>query len=135
VLAGQEADRWDRAAVAALCMLVSGACALAIGPAAAWGGPFLAVALALLWGFAVVADSAQFSACIVTLSPPDYVGTMLAVQTCLGFLLTVGTIWLVPAAVGWLGWEWGFAVLAPGPLLGALAMWRLRPLLATGPRR
>jgi hypothetical protein len=77
----------------------------------------------------VVADSAQFSACVVTLSPPGYVGTMLTVQTCLGFLLTAVTIGVVPAAVGLLGWEWGFAVLAPGPFLGAWAMWRLRPLL------
>lgn len=129
ILAGLAADRWDRAAVAALCMLVSGLCALLIGPAAALAGPALVLLLALVWGVSVVADSAQFSACVVTLSPPDYVGTMLTVQTCLGFLLTVGTIGLVPAAVAWLGWEWGFAVLAPGPLLGAWAMWRLRPLL------
>jgi MFS family permease len=129
VLAGVVADRWDRAAVAALCMLVSGACALPIGPAWALAGPVLALAIALVWGFAVVADPAQVSACIVSLSPPDYVGTMLTVQTCLGFLLTVLTIGIVPAAVAWLGWEWAFAVLAPGPLLGAWAMWRLRPLL------
>ena len=129
VVAGVVADRWDRAAVAAICMLVSGACALLIGPAWALAGPALALAIALVWGFAVVADSAQFSACIVTLSPPDYVGTMLTVQTCLGFLLTAVTIGLVPAAVGLLGWEWAFAVLAPGPLLGAWAMWRLRPYL------
>jgi hypothetical protein len=78
---------------------------------------------------AVVADSAQFSACVAQLSPPDYVGTMLTVQTSLGFLLTALTIGLVPAAVGWLGWDWAFLVLAPGPFLGAWAMWRLRPLL------
>jgi MFS family permease len=128
VLAGVLADRWNRASVAGLCMLVSGACALLAGPAASVA-PWLALAVALVWGFAVVADSAQFSACIVSLSPPDYVGTMLTVQTCLGFLLTAVTIGIVPAAVGLLGWEWGFAVLAPGPLLGAWAMWRLRPLL------
>jgi MFS family permease len=128
VLAGLAADRWDRAGVAAACMLVSGACALLVGPVAAIA-PWLALAVALVWGFAVVADSAQFSACIVTLSPPDYVGTMLTVQTSLGFLLTVLTIGLVPLAVGLGGWEWGFAVLAPGPLLGAWAMWRLRPIL------
>jgi MFS family permease len=130
VLAGLLADRWDRAAVAACCMLVSGACALLIGPVGALGGAALVLPLAILWGFTVVADSAQFSACIVTLSPPDYVGTMLTVQTCLGFLLTAVTIGVVPVAVTWLGWEWGFAVLAPGPLLGAWAMWRLRPVLA-----
>jgi MFS family permease len=130
VLAGWLADRWDRAAVAALLMLVSGVCALAIGPVAA-AAPGLALLVALVWGFAVVADSAQFSACVATLSPPGYLGTMLAVQTCLGFLLTVTTIGVVPLAVRLLGWDWAFAVLAPGPLLGALAMWRLRPLLAS----
>ncbi|PWS35306.1 MFS transporter [Falsiroseomonas bella] len=128
VLAGLLADRWNRASVAALCMLASGTCALLVGPAAAVT-PWLAVAVALVWGFTVVADSAQFSACIVTLSPPDYVGTMLTVQTSLGFLLTAGTIALVPLAIQGLGWNWAFAVLAPGPLLGAWAMWRLRPLL------
>ncbi|WP_137180936.1 MFS transporter [Roseomonas sp. AR75] len=128
VVAGLLADRWNRASVAALCMLASGTCALLVGPAAAVA-PWLAVAVALVWGFTVVADSAQFSACIVTLSPPDYVGTMLTVQTSLGFLLTAGTIALVPLAIQGLGWNWAFAVLAPGPLLGAWAMWRLRPLL------
>lgn len=128
VVAGLIADRWDRAAVAALCMLTSGASALLIGPAAAIA-PWLALLVALVWGFAVVADSAQFSACVVSLSPPDYVGTMLTVQTSLGFLLTVLTIGIVPWAVALLGWEWAFAVLAPGPLLGAFAMWRLRALL------
>jgi MFS family permease len=129
VLAGLLADRWNRASVAALCMLASGTCALLVGPAASVA-PALAIAVAMVWGFTVVADSAQFSACIVTLSPPDYVGTMLTVQTSLGFLLTAGTIALVPLAIQGLGWQWAFAVLAPGPFLGAWAMWRLRPYLA-----
>ncbi len=129
VAAGLLADRWDRAATAALCMLVSGACAVLIGPASGLGTGVV-LAIALVWGFAVVADSAQFSACIVQLSPPDYVGTMLTVQTSLGFLLTAVTIGLMPAAVGWLGWDWAFLVLAPGPFLGAWAMLRLRPRLS-----
>jgi MFS family permease len=133
VAAGLLADRWNRASAAACCLLVSGLCALLIGPAAGLGAAVV-LAVALVWGFAVVADSAQFSACIVTLSPPDYVGTMLTVQTSLGFLLTAVTIGLVPAAVGWLGWDWAFAVLAPGPLLGAWAMWRLRPMLPSPAR-
>lgn len=134
VLAGLLADRWNRASVAALCMVASGTCALLVGPAAAVA-PALAIAVAMAWGFTVVADSAQFSACIVTLSPPDYVGTMLTVQTSLGFLLTAGTIALVPLAIQALGWHWAFAVLAPGPFLGAWAMWRLRPYLAAAAPR
>lgn len=127
VLAGLAADRWNRARVAAACMVVSGGCAVLIGPASAW--PALAIGLAFLWGFTVVADSAQFSACIVSLSPPDYVGTMLTVQTSLGFLLTAGTIGLLPVAMAGLGPAWGFALLGIGPLLGAIAMWRLAPML------
>jgi hypothetical protein len=100
---------------------------LLIGPASVW--PLLALTIAFIWGLTVVADSAQFSACIVSLSPPDYVGTMLTVQTALGFLLTVGTIWALPQAMEMLGMSACFALLGIGPLLGAVAMWRLAPLL------
>jgi predicted MFS family arabinose efflux permease len=127
VLAGLAADRWNRARVAGVCMLVSGGCALLIGPASAW--PTLALGLAFVWGFAVVADSAQFSACVVTLSPPDYVGTMLTVQTSLGFLLTAGMIGALPAVMGAVGIGPAFALLGIGPIIGAVAMWRLAPLL------
>ena len=127
VLAGVLADRWNRARVAALCMVVSGGCALLIGPASAW--PMLALAIAFVWGFAVVADSAQFSACVVSLSPPDYVGTMLTVQTSIGFLLTAAMIGVLPWVMGALGVGAAFALLGLGPFVGAIAMWRLAPVL------
>ncbi|WP_338147751.1 MFS transporter [Neoroseomonas terrae] len=134
VVAGLAADRWNRARVAALCMLVSGGCALVIGPAAAW--PALALGVAFVWGFAVVADSAQFSACVVSLSPPDYVGTMLTVQTSMGFLLTAVVIGALPHVMALLSPGLAFALLGIGPLLGAIAMWRLAPMLdqALSPR-
>lgn len=128
VPAGRLADRWDRCWVCAGAMLASGTCALLVGPAAQLS-LWLCFAIALVWGVVAVADSAQFSATVVTLSPPALVGTMLTVQTCLGFLLTVGTIRLLPAVEPALGWEWLFAVLAIGPFLGAWAMLRLRAML------
>jgi len=129
VAAGLVADRGDRALVCAAIMLVSGACCLLIGPAVEVSLA-LAFAVALVWGVFVVADSAQFSACVVLLSPPELTGTMLTVQTCLGFLLTAVTIQVLPALLPWLGWQGGFALLGLGPLLGAWAMLRLRPLLS-----
>lgn len=132
--AGLVADRTDRALVCAAAMLASGACAVLIGPAAAWW-PALGLALALAWGVFVIADSAQFSACIVTLSPPALVGTMLTTQTCLGFLLTAATIQVLPLLLPVLGWRWGFAVLGIGPLLGAAAMLRLRARMREGQPR
>jgi MFS family permease len=75
-----------------------------------------------------VADSAQFSAAVSELTDPRYVGTALAVQTALGFLLTLVTIRLIPVMAEHIGWRWAFATLAPGPLVGIIGMLRLRRL-------
>ena len=122
---GLFADKLGRTTLTMLAMAVSGACALAIG--FLFGAdPWLVTALALLWGIAVVADSAQFSSCIIELSDRAHVGTMLTVQTCVGFLLTLVTLHLMPPLVAWVGWRYAFAPLAIGPFLGVVAMGRLR---------
>ena len=95
---------------------------------AAFGSPGLLTAICLVWGFAVVADSAQFSAAVSELSDPSYVGTALTMQTCLGFLLTLLTIRIIPPLVDRIDWEWAFVVLALGPAVGIVSMLRLRAL-------
>ncbi len=127
VAAGLLADRIGRTAVTSWAMGLSGACCLGVGllfdaPAA------VLLVVTAIWGAAVVADSAQFSACVTELGDPRYMGTALTVQTCAGFLLTMASIELVPLAVTAVGWRWAFAVLAPGPALGVAAMLRLRGL-------
>ncbi len=122
---GHFADRLGRTTVTMLAMAVSGAVAATVGNLFG-GDPVLLTALCLLWGVAVVADSAQFSAAVAELSPPDRVGTMLTVQTCLGFTLTLATIHLMPVMVETLDWGRAFMVLAIGPALGVVAMARLR---------
>ena len=76
----------------------------------------------------MVADSAQFSALVADASPQEHVGTALTLQTCAGFLLTMVTIRLMPMIADAIGWRWTFLVLAPGPILGAVALTRLRRL-------
>jgi MFS family permease len=125
---GLLADRFNRARMAAAAMFISGSCALLIGSTAGWALP-LTLVLAAVWGVSVVADSAQFSACTSLCAPPELVGTMLTVQTCAGFLLTVPAIQLMAWAVPHLGWGGAFAILGIGPLIGAFAMLRLAPLL------
>ncbi len=125
-VAGALADRWGRTVVASASMAISGACCGLVGLAFAY--PAVLTAVCLLWGFAVVADSAQFSAAVSELADPSHVGTELTVQTCLGFLLTLLTIRLIPVAVSRFGWEWAFAFLSPGPAWGIAAMLRLRGL-------
>jgi MFS family permease len=122
---GWAADRLGRTLVTMVSMLTSGVCALAIG--LLFGGPaWPLLALALVWGVTVVADSAQFSASVAELAERHLVGTMLTVQTCAGFLLTMASIQLLPWFVGLVGWRFAFALLAIGPFLGVAAMARLR---------
>jgi len=138
LVAGKLADRWGRTAVTSAAMAVSGLCCLAVGFFFG-GSPWILVAVCLVWGFAVVADSAQFSAGVSELCPAERTGTALTLQTCLGFLLSLVTIRLVPTFERLVTWRWAFVFLALGPTVGIWAMLRLRRLpasakMATGRR-
>jgi len=124
VVAGLAADRVGRPIVTIVAMAISATCALTIGFLAT--APLVVVTVvAIVWGISVVADSAQFSAAITELAPSQYVGTAITLQTCLGFLLTIVTIRLVPVWVHSWGWELAYVPLAVGPAAGILAMWPL----------
>lgn len=125
LLAGRLADRFGRTTVSILSLAVSGTCCLLAGLLFG-GSPYLLILLCLIWGFAIVADSAQFSAAVSELCRTEYTGTALTLQTSLGFLLTLVTIRLIPALEGYVGWQWAFAFLAIGPAVGIWAMAALR---------
>lgn len=123
VAAGVWAERVGKVRSAVTAMLTSGTAAIVVGIP---GLPLAAVLIvAVVWGVAVVADSAQFSAIISERADPRYVGTALTVQLAFGFLLTVTTVWLVPFVRDHTGWWLALAMLAPGPLLGAWALLHL----------
>jgi MFS family permease len=122
---GWLADRRGRAFVVIFSMAASGACALLVGACFSASAVVL-VPLALVWGFFVVSDSAQFSAMVTETASADSVGTALTLQTSLGFLLSMATIQAVPGIVDAHGWPWAFAGLSLGPALGILAIRRLR---------
>ena len=124
VAAGYLADRLGKARVAMWAMLGSAACA-ALTVVVHGGSPWLLYALIIAWGFTVVADSAQFSALVSDHAPRDHVGTALTLQTCVGFLLTMVTIEMLPRVADYFSWRFASLLLVPGPLLGAIAMYRL----------
>ena len=117
-------DRWGRTRSTSLAMAISGVCAVTIGLVRS-GPVALVVVVGLVWGFWVVADSAQFSTIVTEVCDQRYVGTAVTLQLAAGFVLTVVTIWLVPFVRDHTSWTWAFALLAPGPFLGILAMRRL----------
>jgi MFS family permease len=125
VLAGSAADRWGRTSVTSVSMAVSGLSCLAAG--FLFGASLIVlVPFLLIWGVAIVADSAQFSAAVSELAEESYVGTALTLQTAIGFLLTTVSIQAVPMIAEIVGWQWAFAPLAIGPVLGTASMLTLR---------
>jgi len=125
LLAGKLADHWGRTALTITSLGVSGMASLLVGFLFG-GNPFWLTGLLLIWGFAIVADSAQFSAAVSELADAAFVGTALTLQTSLGFLLTLFTIRMIPPLETAVSWRYAFMVLALGPLVGIAAMWRLR---------
>jgi MFS family permease len=125
VWGGIVADRRGREWLVTVAMAASGACALLIG--FTFGKTlWLLVPVSLIWGFFVIADSAQFSVLVTESVPPHAVGTALTVQTSVGFLLTMISIQLVPPVAAAIGWRWAFVMLAAGPIVGIAAIRQLR---------
>lgn len=125
VVAGRIADRIGKAEIAAIAMIASGSAAVLT--AATFGGPvWLTFVLVLFWGATIVPDSAQFSALVADAAPPAIAGSLMTFQTALGFALTFFTVQAVPFAATAFGWPLVLALLAIGPVLGTIAMLRLR---------
>jgi len=126
-VAGLIADRVGRTVVTSWAMAISGSCCLIVGFLFG-ANPAVLLLVAAIWGATVVADSAQFSSCVTELGDPQYIGTALTIQMCIGFLLTTISIQLIPPLVNLVGWRYAFVILAPGPLFGVISMLRLRGL-------
>ncbi len=126
VPAGWLADRIGKASVAQGAMAISGSAALAVALSLGLGAPvWLTAALVLVWGAAVIPDSAQFSALVADAAPPERAGSLLTLQTALGFTLTFATVQAAPRVAQALGWPATLALMALGPLAGVASMRRL----------
>ncbi len=121
VYAGLLSDRLTRTEAAAVALRWSASLSLVVGFLLDAPLPIV-LGAGLVWGFWVVADSAQFSTIVTEVTDPDYIGTALTVQLAIGFVLTVFTIFLVPVVRDSFGWGWAFLLLAPGPAIGGWAM-------------
>ncbi|WP_077212503.1 MFS transporter [Bacillus dakarensis] len=121
VVGGLVSDKIGRANLTIISMLISAICCILIGftfGQSIW----LTLILSIIWGMSVISDSAQFSAAVSEVADVEYVGTALTFQMCIGFLITIFSINLIPIIQSVVGWEWVFACLAIGPVLGIASM-------------
>jgi MFS family permease len=133
VFAGFLADRVGKVNVTIIAMVLSGGSALATS--FTFGGPaWLTFIIVLIWGITIIPDSAQFSALVADAAPPDQAGTLMTLQTALGFALTIVTVQVTPILASTLGWPSVLASLALGPAFGVAAMGRLRAIEANSSR-
>jgi MFS family permease len=128
---GAIADRIGYARLVTVAMLASGTCAL-LTPLVFGKSAMFVTVLVLIWGITVIADSAQFSTLVTRVVEPHAVGTALTLQTSIGFLLTTISIQTIPPIVDAVGWRWAFPMLAVGPMLGVLAIRRMRVAARAG---
>ncbi len=127
-IAGLFADRIGKELVTIIAMVVS--CFAALLTAFTFGGaPWLVFGVAVLWGLSIIPDSAQFSALVADYAPPEKAGSLMTLQTAIGFALTIIAVQLTPWLAAIIGWPGVFVVLAIGPALGVLSMLKLRKLL------
>ncbi|KPV45254.1 MFS transporter [Alicyclobacillus ferrooxydans] len=133
VIGGLVADWIGKANLTILAMAVSATCALVIGFTnhTSW---WVTVTVAGIWGVFVIADSAQFSASVTDHAEPEYIGTALAFQMSVGFLITTISIYLLPVIVSWVTWRYAFMVLAIGPVFGIVSMSRLKSITSLSSR-
>ncbi|MER2170402.1 MAG: MFS transporter [Psychrobacillus psychrodurans] len=125
VIGGLISDKIGRANLTIISMLISASCSIIIGFTF---GQFvlLTIIISIIWGLSIIADSAQFSAAVSEIAEEEYVGTALTFQMCIGFLVTIFSINLIPVIQRMIGWEWAFIVLAIGPILGTITMFKYK---------
>ncbi len=123
ILGGWWSQRIGSARVAATALALSAMCCAVFPFSGDWPA-WIRIALLLLWGASVVADSPHFSALSARACAPEIVGSALAFQNSIGFAITMLSIQLGTA---WIG-AWGSSIawlLLPGPLLGLLGLYPL----------
>lgn len=125
VWVGWQADKHGKAELAIASLVASGLCCFLF--AFSFGGPvWLVSIIAIVWGMAVIADSAQFSALVADYAPADSAGTLMAFQLAIGFLMTTITVQWAPTVAELLGWPVLSILLALGPVFAIYSMWGLR---------
>ena len=125
VIGGLISDKIGRANLTIISMLISASCSIMIG--FTFGQYILlTIIISIIWGISIIADSAQFSAAVSEIAEEEYVGTALTFQMCIGFLVTIFSINLIPVIQRMIGWEWAFIILAIGPILGTITMFKYK---------
>jgi len=124
IAGGYVSQKTGSSRVAFFALLTSGLCCLC-SYAIFHLPPIFFLLTLILWGVAVAADSPQFSTLVARTAIPEYKGTALTIVTCIGFAITIVSIQFINYLQDWIKIDSLFVLLAPGPLIGLMFLFRL----------
>jgi MFS family permease len=131
IAGGIVADKIGRANLTIISMSISAICAIMIG--FTFGGVmWLTIMVSIFWGASVIADSAQFSVGVTEFAEAELTGTALTIQMCIGFLITILSINLIPIFQEMVGWRFVFILLSIGPIIGIISMIKFKSFETRG---
>jgi MFS family permease len=124
VVGGQLSRFVGSARVAFAQLSLSGLCCLLSPLAFAAPAPAF-LAFLVFWGVVVVGDSPQFSALNAATAPKAFVGSALTIVNCLGFAITIPSLYVTTWLAERLPLETWFVPVVIGPVAGLAALARL----------
>ena len=124
---GRIADKIGKAKFNISMLTISGACSLLIGLFFGRNN-LVIIAISLVWGMAVVADSPQYSGMATEVGQKEYMGTAVTLQLAIGFFISIFSINIIPYIVNIVGWSYAFSILFLGPLVGIISLYNLRKM-------
>jgi predicted MFS family arabinose efflux permease len=130
IAGGMLSLRYGSAPVAFVQLAASGLCCM-LSPLAFWLPQAGMLAFLIFWGIVVVGDSPQFSALNAHYAPAHLVGSGLTIVNSIGFAITIVSIQMLQSMLPNIGAQSLFLLLAPGPVIGLIALMRLIRLRAT----
>ena len=122
-LSGVMSEKYGSPLIAALSLLISGLVCL-LYPILPSDLVSIKLTFLILWGFFVISDSPLYSSISAQAAPKDLVGTALVTQNCIGFSISIISIfistYLFPIIGERIAW-----ILLPGPVIGLIYFCRL----------
>jgi MFS family permease len=109
---------------AALFLLLSCLCCLCSALFVTGTSFYVLLLFLLFWGVVVAADSPLFSTLVAQNAPEESRGTSLTIVNCIGFFITIISIQLVKIVSVYMDTRYVYTLLAIGPLLGLLALFK-----------
>lgn len=124
VTSGYLSTRYKTKRIAFMALLLSCVCCLISPLIFQASSQYLFLGFLLFWGIVVIADSPLFSTLVAQNAIPKFKGTALTMVNCIGFSITIVSIQLINYVATIWNPSYIFMLLAIGPILGLLALYK-----------